>query len=314
MRRNDASSTLGSRSSGESRSMTASDGMEYQRSSYDQKLNVLPKIIAEWLRPHGGVDGKDILDFGCGEATTAIGLTLKHAPRAVFGVDIMPDVHMCLPLARQQLRLDSLPGNLYLRQIQPGQLDFPNDSFDLVYSWSVFEHVDRDIMWTVLQDLRRVLRPSGYLLIQIAPLYYSSEGSHLNALVPEPWGHLTNQLNTYQDKLRAACPDEPTFSSLWSTYSSLNRLTASELIDLLAKCHFCILRQHTTSEELAPPQSLLHAYDPGVLTTNQVVLLAAHLSGSVEARSGRPTGRRFQKAAIERTRGLLKRVIGARGL
>ena len=232
--------------------MTTLDGMEYQEGSYEQKLNLLPRTIAEWLRPHGGIDGKDILDFGCGEATTALGLTRHHAPRSVLGVDIMPDVHLCLPLASRQLGLDRLPANLQLRQIQPGPLDCPDGSFDLIYSWSVFEHVDRDLLATVLQDLRRLLRPAGHLFIQISPLYYSSQGSHLGGLIPEPWAHLTNQLDTYRSKLRDVCPDDEIFSILWSTYATLNRLTAAELLELVTGCGFTILRQQTTSDGPAP--------------------------------------------------------------
>ena len=93
--------------------------------------------------------------------------------------------------------------------------------------------------------------------------------------MPEPWGHLTNQLDTYRRKLRDACPDDETFSILWSTYSTLNRLTAAELVELVTSCGFAILRQQTTSDGPDPPRALLHAYDHAALTTDQVVLLAA---------------------------------------
>ena len=263
--------------------MTAAGGMGYQEGSYQQKLNLLPRTIAEWLRPHGGIDGKDILDFACGEATIALGLTRHHAPRFVLGVDIMPDVHLCLPLASRQLGLDRLPVNLQLRQIQPGPLDCPDGSFDLIYSWSVFEHVDRDLFATVLQDLRRLLRPAGHLFIQISPLYYTSQGSHLGGLVSESWGHLTNQLDTYRRKLRDACPDDEIFSILWSTY--------------------------TTSDSPEPPRSLLHAYDHAALTTDQVVLLAARDDAPAALTPQLDDGRaRFRLG--KRTRGLLRRIMG----
>jgi len=226
----------------------------------------------------------------------------------VLGVDIMPDVHLCLPLASGQLRLDRLPANLQLRQIQPGPLDCPDGSFDLIYSWSVFEHVDRDLLATVLQDLRRLLRPAGHLFIQIPPLYYSSQGSHLGGLVPEPWGHLTNQLDTYRRKLRSACPDDETFSILWSTFATLNRLTAPELVELVTGCGFTILRQQTTSDGRDPPCSLLHAYDHAALTTDQVVLLAAR-DNAPAALTRPPAEPRARVRLAKRTKRLLKRIM-----
>lgn len=284
--------------------------MDYQRKAYDEKYRLLPKIISEWLAPYGGVDGKILLDFGCGEATTAIGFTRQHLPRRVVGVDIMPDVHLCLPLAREQLGLDRLPDNLDLRQIAPGPLEFADDSFDVVYSWSVFEHVDRRLMPSVLGDLRRVMRRTGLLFIQIEPLFYSAAGSHLSHLLPEPWGHLAAQHDSYRQGLRAACPDQLAFETLWSTYSTLNRITAPELLDLLRATGFAILRQHATEDVRAIPAQLAHAFNPKALLTRQMVVLAARAPGIHRASPRRrpdSVGRALRKRLARKVATLLGR-------
>jgi hypothetical protein len=43
--------------------------------------------------------------------------------------------------------------------------------------------------------------------VQIAPLYYSAEGSHLSHVLPEHWVHLKMQQNRLEQALREAVPD-----------------------------------------------------------------------------------------------------------
>lgn len=106
----------------------------------------LPNIISDWTCEYGGIRGRDILDFGCGEGTTAIGLALQHGPKRVVGVEIHPEMDRCEPLAREQLGLTALPANLHLRRVVPGSVHDPSDRFDVIYSWSVFEHLERRLL------------------------------------------------------------------------------------------------------------------------------------------------------------------------
>lgn len=230
---------------------------------------------------HGGLKNRDILDFGCGEGTTAIAIALGRGARRVVGLDIIPEVARCLPLAQKQLGLKTLPPNLNLHQIEPGKLHNPDEKFDVIYSWSVFEHIDQTILQDVLTQLRSALRPNGLIFIQIAPLYYSSQGSHLCHLLPEPWGHLLIQEsslladdNSYRARLKRACVDSAQFESLWALYTTLNRIMAKHLVNEIESAGFEIVREYHTQEELKPPQRLLDVYQAEVLTTNQVVILA----------------------------------------
>ena len=53
---------------------------------YRQKFFAVTDVIAEWVSNHGGLAGRDILDFGCGEATMALGIALRYGARRVVGV------------------------------------------------------------------------------------------------------------------------------------------------------------------------------------------------------------------------------------
>jgi len=154
------------------------------------------------------------------------------------------------------------------------------DRFDLAYSWSVFEHVDQALLDDSLSLIRSVLRPNGLFLAQIAPLYYSADGSHLHHVLNEPWVHLRVQQNRLEDMLRRSVRDPSEADALWSTYCTLNRITHQELIGRIRKSGFEILRIFTTRNDLAPPSGLLDIYREDVLLTNQVVVLA-RVSGSL---------------------------------
>jgi SAM-dependent methyltransferase len=215
------------------------------------------------------------LDFGCGEGITALGMARRFDARLITGVDIMPDPLQCLPRAREVLGLDALPGNLSLHQIKPGESFAQPSSFDLIYSWSAFEHVAQPLIGNVLQQLKTMLRPGGYLFIQIAPLYYSSEGSHLYHKIKEPWGHLLNQGNIYFDKLTKACLNKDEVDALWSTYQTLNRVTVPELKEYLSDLNFKIVREYTTKDprDRSVPARISRIFDVNILRVNQVVLL-----------------------------------------
>jgi cyclopropane fatty-acyl-phospholipid synthase-like methyltransferase len=241
--------------------------------SFRARFVIVPRILEEWvgkLRPSAGWS---VLDFGCGEGITALALALKHDARVV-GVDIMPDPERCLPVARAQLGLNALPANLHLARVLPGSLHDDDDRFDFVYSWSVFEHVDRRVLPGVLSRIRSCLRPDGLFFVQIAPLYYSAEGSHLFHKLPEPWAHLLRQHNELHDELAATTRDDAELRELWSTYRTLNRITAEELVDLVSASGFEIVRTHYTQDDHKPPARLRAIYQPEVLTTNQIALLA----------------------------------------
>ena len=247
---------------------------EISDQAFRDRFRKLPMIIDAWVRPHRSLAGARVLDFGCGEGITALGLAMNYGPAQVIGVDIMPDPERCMEQARKHLGLESMPSSLRLHQVRPGEL--PNDAreLDLVYAWSVFEHVDQTILDALLTQLHDRLKPGGLAFLQIDPLYYSSNGSHLSEKVPVPWGHLSMQANLYEASVRAACGSPEEFESLWSTYRTLNRITADELKKAVERAGFRVERFRAMTDPARPPASLRAIYRSKVLRTQQVVILA----------------------------------------
>ena len=265
--------------------MTYLMDFEIEDSGFRDRFIHLPDIIADWVSQYLNLSKSNILDFGCGQGLTALGFALRYGVQSVSGVDIMPEANECLAVASPTLNISSLPDNLLLRQILPGEDIFPDNNFDLIYSWSVFEHIEQTLLDRILTNLHEKLRRGGLLFIQIAPLYFSSEGSHLFHRIPKPWGHLTTQQSIYFDQLCKACESKEETQSLWSCYETLNKLTIPELRRTLLRNHFEIIREYSTEDpHIADlPANLLEIYRPEILTTNQVIFLARKNEKTVDS-------------------------------
>lgn len=243
---------------------------------YRTKFEDVPNIIADWVREYGGLEGRDVLDFGCGEATMALGIALRHRARRVVGIETHEEVNNCIVNAKSQLGLKKLPENLELLLMTP---DAPFDgigTFDVIYSWSVFEHVSQDLIASCFGKIKSVLRPHGVMFLQTTPLYYSAEGSHLKPWVPMPWAHLLMQQDLFYAALQLQTQSQDQAQQLRWVYETLNRITAPQLLRAAQQAGFEIVREYRTFDELEVPADLQEIYNVDVLRTNQLVFLARH--------------------------------------
>ncbi len=241
---------------------------------YRHKLIDVPNIIADWLAPVGGLSDKTILDFGCGEATMALGMALLHSPKRVVGTEIHGEINRCLPDAQMHLGLNTLPSNLEL--IRTGESSSLRElgPFDIVYSWSVFEHVGQDLIAGCMATLFDALHPGGYMFLQTTPLYYSAWGAHMRPQIPRPWVHLELQRSRLYDELRSQFPSPQDADHLIWVYETLNRATANQLLSAATSAGFEIVNRYVTYDDDEIPGQLLEIYTEDALRTAQLVFLA----------------------------------------
>lgn len=109
---------------------------------------------ATGLPPHAA---PRILDFGTGVGNGITPLRLELPDAIVTGVDVST---RSLALARGQLGADAA-----LVAFDGRRLPFTDASFDAVIAACVFHHIDAALHVGILQELRRVLRPGGLLMI-----------------------------------------------------------------------------------------------------------------------------------------------------
>jgi len=100
----------------------------------------------------------EVLEIGCGVGR--IGLELAPFCRFWTGVDISTNM-----LAVASDRLFGLKNVRLAKLAQVGLKHFEAETFDVVYSTNMFDHLDKMDRWLYVQGAFRVLRPNGRLFI-----------------------------------------------------------------------------------------------------------------------------------------------------
>jgi SAM-dependent methyltransferase len=109
---------------------------------------------AGYLLPHL-MSGQRLLDIGCGPGTITLDLARLVAPGQTIGLDreVAPLVSARAATVEQQVHnVGFTVGDVY-------QLDFPDDSFDVVHAHQVLQHLTDPL--AALREMRRVCRAGG---------------------------------------------------------------------------------------------------------------------------------------------------------
>lgn len=154
-----------------------------QTMSYDWKDRVqLEKFSAEWFdeidrrflagarlispdaNPFGGLIGLDqlagarVLEIGCG-----MGLHAEMLARAGALLTTIDISATSVEATKKRFDVRGLAGEIW--QMDAERLDFPDHSFDLVWSWGVIHHSART--GRIIREIARVLKPGGIAKIMV---------------------------------------------------------------------------------------------------------------------------------------------------
>jgi ubiquinone/menaquinone biosynthesis C-methylase UbiE len=126
----------------------------------------VPARIAETLDEAGGLEGRWLLDIGCGRGELVCEAAARGA--AAVGLDY---AEAALQLAGE--RRDALPPEarerVSLVRSDAKEFPFGDASFDVVCLVDVYEHLHPYELESTLAEARRVLRPGGRLLVHTGP-------------------------------------------------------------------------------------------------------------------------------------------------
>jgi ubiquinone/menaquinone biosynthesis C-methylase UbiE len=132
-----------------------------------EKLELIDAGYGRWLKrllPYlvnrYGLQGKRVLDLGCGTGELAVRMNLLGFE--TVGIDVN---ERTLDLAKILAVENGLPETIFVKS-NTESLPFAENSFDIVTMFSVLEHVDdQTLIHKLLPELRRVCRGVVYILV-----------------------------------------------------------------------------------------------------------------------------------------------------
>jgi ubiquinone/menaquinone biosynthesis C-methylase UbiE len=157
-------------------------GLEWARSLYQHEVDA-PSIE----EPFGEIDlsrfcrNRVILDVGCYLGGKTIRWLEKYLGDEIHGVDINSrfiQIAKCFAKERN--------ANAHFKLNFAEQLDFPDESFDVILTSHTFEHVtDID---KAMQECHRVLRKHG-VMVAVFPSFWGLTNHHLDLVTRTPFLH-----------------------------------------------------------------------------------------------------------------------------
>lgn len=199
---------------------------------------------------------------------------------ALTGLDV---VASNLTTAGLQSSVGDYP--ITIHQNEVGELDFPDNSFSMLFGRAVLEHISD--MDDFLLECDRVLEPGGVLYLDGGPLYYSPKGHHVAVkgpsgthygfakmpdLVPN-WCQLdSDEEQIYQHLIEQRDIDEAdarVVAHYIFNSPEQNRMSASMVIAAFERSPFNQLAYDTTHvKKFEPPAHLVEQYGEFDLTCN----------------------------------------------
>jgi ubiquinone/menaquinone biosynthesis C-methylase UbiE len=154
-----------------------------------ETLDDIGRSVALWLQTaHPAFAPLRILDLGCTVGHQTLPWKDAYPDAEVTGIDVAAP---CLRYAHA--RAEAMGRKVVFRQMDASRLDFPDASFDLVFSSMFLHELPAKTIAAVLAEARRVLAPGGLMLhyelppnSALAPFdaFYLDWDSHYNQ---EPW-------------------------------------------------------------------------------------------------------------------------------
>jgi uncharacterized protein (TIRG00374 family) len=235
---------------------TRSTGDESSRWFWDHYDGAAGEVIS-FLEGDGiSLTGRRVADIGCGDGIIDLGVAHRAAPAQLVGFDITPiDLDHLAELASKEGVDPSLPRCLEFRTSDVTRLPADDSSFDIVFTWSAFEHVADPT--ALLRDMHRVLVPDGVLMLQLWPFFHSEHGSHLWKWFPEGFVQLLRSTEEIEDFVRANSDDDPAWAEyMLGEYKTLNRITLDELHQCLLAAEFRVGKIELVSGPVHIPAEL----------------------------------------------------------
>jgi SAM-dependent methyltransferase len=224
---------------------------------FDQHYEEAADEILSFLSGDGlTLEGRRVADIGCGDGIIDLGLVLKGHPQELVGYDLIDvDTGALLRAARAAGVGSELPPEMRFERSRPTEIPAPDAHFDIVVTWSVFEHVDNPV--AMLGEVRRILKPDGFLFLQLWPFYDSEHGGHLWPHYEGAFPHLLRSDEQILQEVEGRQGTDPRRAAD-DEYRSLNKITLDELHRALLVNRLSVAKLKLIAQAVHIPRELGH--------------------------------------------------------
>ncbi|MEZ4885980.1 MAG: class I SAM-dependent methyltransferase [Chitinophagales bacterium] len=205
------------------------DGLAYAEDNFMNDCASHLWVDKKLIKEKFNLDGKRILDFGCGMG----GMTLWYATNwdcKAYGLDI--DHHHIRIAQHLKLKYEVYNAVFEIRNIL--KTPFREDEkFDYIFLHDVAEHIPFLQLKQILRRLSDALLPDGIIFVAYPP-WKSPYAAHLFQDVPIPWSQFLPKrflFSLIEKNNRILVGDEE--STLLEAFKGLNKLTYKKLIQLI---------------------------------------------------------------------------------
>jgi ubiquinone/menaquinone biosynthesis C-methylase UbiE len=218
---------------------------------------------------------KPILEIGCDGK-----LASSKVLHGLTGLDVIASN---LTISGMDQNIGDYP--ITLKQNDVGALNFPDDSFSMLFGRAVLEHISD--MDDFLAECDRVLEPGGVLYLDGGPLFYSPRGHHMAVKGPSGthygfdgmrdllpnWCQLESneeEVFLHLTELKGIdAADARVVANYVFTSPEQNRMSATMVMDTFARSPFSNLKHEPMHvKKIVPPPHLVEKYGEFDLTCN----------------------------------------------
>lgn len=209
-----------------------------------------------FVAPEYDIKGKSLVDIGCGDGLIDYGL-LNTSLGAITGLDIVPESEKSFAGLPDRIRNAGHTPPTDISRYNHVDYDgvnmpFADQSFDIVFSWSAFEHVQE--VDKVMAEVVRVMKNDGFAFIQVFPWFASRHGSHLTDHISDSFFHLREEHAATRKSLEKAAKGKPELKEfmlghLWTEFTYLNKISADDFYDAARRSGLVARKVHVISHD-----------------------------------------------------------------
>lgn len=182
---------------------------------------------------------KTILEVGCGNGEMLKEIDRRFNPKEIVGIN--SEIEGFWKTNEEDT------GKIKIIEADIRSFDYPDEYFDHIITVATFEHINN--LDVALENMKRLLKPTGRIYTFFSPIWTSIIGHHYNfwvsaeeAKIIPPWGHLWMNEEEMYSYLKERVNEQKAKDACNRIYhsSSINRLGRRDFYEIIQNSGFLV--------------------------------------------------------------------------